>query len=85
VKYTLCLTSFSSLEEIQTIAQKKEEIQKKIEELEKKLKEKENHKQQQLHEQVLSSSFSCISTNSYYFKIPEEQYFFFLANMFSYL
>ncbi|XP_048805303.1 mitotic checkpoint serine/threonine-protein kinase BUB1 beta [Lagopus muta] len=38
-------------EEIQTIAQKKEEIQKKIEELEKKLKEKENHKQQQLHEQ----------------------------------
>ncbi|XP_031463095.1 mitotic checkpoint serine/threonine-protein kinase BUB1 beta isoform X2 [Phasianus colchicus] len=38
-------------EEIQTIAQKKEEIQKKIEELERKLKEKENHKQQQLHEQ----------------------------------
>uniref|UniRef100_A0A8C2TSJ7 BUB1 mitotic checkpoint serine/threonine kinase B n=1 Tax=Coturnix japonica TaxID=93934 RepID=A0A8C2TSJ7_COTJA len=49
-------------EEMHILAQKKEEIQKKIEELEKKLKEKENHEQQQLHEQVLSSSCSCIST-----------------------
>ncbi|NXV38010.1 BUB1B kinase, partial [Rissa tridactyla] len=42
-------------EEIQAIAQKKEEIQRKIEELEKKLKKKDD-KQQQLREQVLSSS-----------------------------
>ncbi|XP_030306904.1 mitotic checkpoint serine/threonine-protein kinase BUB1 beta [Calypte anna] len=39
-------------EEMQAIAQKKEEIQRRIEELEKKLKEKENDKQQQLCEQL---------------------------------
>ncbi|XP_010709143.1 mitotic checkpoint serine/threonine-protein kinase BUB1 beta-like [Meleagris gallopavo] len=65
-------------EEIQTIAQKKEEIRKKIEELERKLKEKENHKQQQLHEQVLSSSFSCISTNTVS-KYQRSSIFFFLG------
>lgn len=54
MKYALCLISFSSLEEMQAIAQKKEEIQRKIEELEKKLKTKEDDKQQQLREQVLS-------------------------------
>uniref|UniRef100_A0A8B9MKL4 BUB1 N-terminal domain-containing protein n=1 Tax=Accipiter nisus TaxID=211598 RepID=A0A8B9MKL4_9AVES len=41
-------------EEMQAIAQKKEEIQRKIEELEKKLKTKDDDKQQQLREQVLS-------------------------------
>ncbi|XP_065611634.1 mitotic checkpoint serine/threonine-protein kinase BUB1 beta [Cyrtonyx montezumae] len=40
-------------EEMQTIAQRKEEIQKKIEELEKKLNEKGNDQQQQLHEQPI--------------------------------
>lgn len=48
----------SSLDEIQAIERKKEEIQRKIEELEKKLKKKEDDKQQQPHEQVLSS-FNC--------------------------
>lgn len=59
--------SFSSLEEMQAIAQKKEEIQRKIEELEKKLKKKEDDKQQNLLEQVLSS-FNCSFTKGYYFK-----------------
>ncbi|NWZ52463.1 BUB1B kinase, partial [Haliaeetus albicilla] len=40
-------------EEMQAIAQKKEEIQRKIEELEKKLKTKEGDKQQQLREQLI--------------------------------
>jgi len=66
VKYVLCLIRFSSLEEMQAIAQKKEEIQRKIEELEKKLKKKEDDKQQQLHEQVLPSRNSSFK-NSYYF------------------
>lgn len=67
VKYALRLISFSSVEEMQAIAQKKEEIQRKIEELERKLKKKEDGKQQQPREQVLSS-FNCSFTNSYYFK-----------------
>lgn len=63
VKYASCLKSFSPLEEMLALAQKKEEIQRKIEELEKKL-EKEEDKQQQPLEQVLSS-FNCACTNSY--------------------
>lgn len=47
-----------SLDEIQAIERKKEEIQRKIEELEKKLKKKEDGKQPESHEQVLYS-FIC--------------------------
>lgn len=67
MKYALGLTDVFSLDEIQAIERKKEEIQRKIEELEKKLKKKEDDKQQQSPELVLSS-FNCSFPSSYNFK-----------------
>lgn len=72
MKQTLGLRGvFFSLDEIQAIERKKEEIQRKIEELEKKLKKKEDGKQQQ-HEQVLSS-FHCFVPSSCNFKAKDSR------------
>lgn len=56
-------------EELQTIAQKKAELQRKIEEMEKMVKEQQANHDQKPYAQVVSHSLTCLRYNSTFIHI----------------